>query len=258
MLELFGRFYRLAGQDGPGLSCDENGAKLGPITLVKRNKTNSGLSYAVVDPLGLAAAFKAAFGATEASEINRIEARLNAIAHALNAGNPCLAAIIAVQMRVPEFGPGALKRITALAKLLKAYNPDEPRVPAGNPDGGEWTGDGDSASGQAHLPQTAQAIPFPPPPIPIPGVPNPYNIPNIPFPDLHLPQFFEPTPTNPYPDRPECVEEWAAAREFCKDQMKRGKLKPAPPGFGGPGFGKDFNRCVLGQVSADCGGNPTD
>ena len=31
-----------------------------------------------------------------------------------------------------------LKRVRA----LKAYNPDQPRVPAGNPDGGQWTGDG--------------------------------------------------------------------------------------------------------------------
>ena len=28
--------------------------------------------------------------------------------------------------------------------LLKAgFNPDEPRVPAGNPDGGQWTGEGE-------------------------------------------------------------------------------------------------------------------
>ena len=28
---------------------------------------------------------------------------------------------------------------------LKAYNPNQPRVPAGNPDGGEWTGEGGAA-----------------------------------------------------------------------------------------------------------------
>jgi len=29
-----------------------------------------------------------------------------------------------------------------LRRALKAYNPDQPRVPAGNPDGGQWTSDG--------------------------------------------------------------------------------------------------------------------
>lgn len=42
--------------------------------------------------------------------------------------------------------------------LWKAgYNPDEPRVPAGNPDGGQWTSEGDSAgdsrSGSSKLPR---------------------------------------------------------------------------------------------------------
>jgi hypothetical protein len=31
-------------------------------------------------------------------------------------------------------------KLADLVRLLKAYNPDQPRVPAGNPDGGQWTG----------------------------------------------------------------------------------------------------------------------
>jgi len=39
---------------------------------------------------------------------------------------------------------GWLHRLAVADALVKSgYNPDEPRVPAGNPDGGQWTGDGD-------------------------------------------------------------------------------------------------------------------
>jgi hypothetical protein len=59
-------------------------------------------------------------------------------------------------------------------------------------------------------------------------------------------------PVNPYPDQPECEEEWTHAFRFCRDQQQRGKLKG---GYGG--FGKDFTNCVMGMVSEACGGNPT-
>jgi hypothetical protein len=47
-----------------------------------------------------------------------------------------------------------------LMRALKAnFNPDQPRVPAGNPDGGQWTsldGDAEGASVQSILAQAAQ------------------------------------------------------------------------------------------------------
>jgi hypothetical protein len=45
-------------------------------------------------------------------------------------------------MAAPTGGPVAAKRSAAKGNL----NPDEPRVPAGNPDGGQWTGGGDGES----------------------------------------------------------------------------------------------------------------
>ncbi len=39
-----------------------------------------------------------------------------------------------------------MAKLAAIASLRK-YNPDEPRVPAGNPDGGQWTGDSDDDDG---------------------------------------------------------------------------------------------------------------
>lgn len=36
----------------------------------------------------------------------------------------------------------ALRMQRALVILARKYNPDQPRVPAGNPDGGRWTDTG--------------------------------------------------------------------------------------------------------------------
>lgn len=41
----------------------------------------------------------------------------------------------------------------------KAYNPDQPRVPAGNPDGGQWTSEGSGSTGQDDPRVISDAIP---------------------------------------------------------------------------------------------------
>lgn len=47
---------------------------------------------------------------------------------------------------------GAIKRDLLLQKLVaKAYNPKQPRVSAGNPEGGQWTSDGSPNSGGIRL-----------------------------------------------------------------------------------------------------------
>jgi hypothetical protein len=58
-------------------------------------------------------------------------------------------------------------------------------------------------------------------------------------------------PKNPYPDRPECAAEWAAAERYCTDLIKKKLLG----GDGYRGMGKFFYQCVMGQVSERCGGN---
>jgi hypothetical protein len=59
-------------------------------------------------------------------------------------------------------------------------------------------------------------------------------------------------PKNPFPERSECVEEWAAAVKFCDELVRKGKLGKR----GTRGFGDSYYQCVLGQASEDCGGNP--
>lgn len=40
-----------------------------------------------------------------------------------------------------------LKRLR-FGLVLRAYNPNQPRVPAGQPDAGQWTSEGESGAGQ--------------------------------------------------------------------------------------------------------------
>ncbi len=53
------------------------------------------------------------------------------------------ALIGAVHLRLPELSEATVQRLAALAK----YSPDQPRVPKGNPDGGQWTHEGGATGG---------------------------------------------------------------------------------------------------------------
>src|SRR5260221_5026442 len=136
---------------------------------------------------------------------------------------------------------------------------NQPRIPAGQPGGGQWTTDGGDQSPQSPIVPT-QAIPLPWGPFirPLPGVrpvppgairPLPPDI----IPPLDIPGGVprEGIPQNPYPDRPECVEEWEAAYRYCKNLKDRGLLGEGDY----RGSGKNMWQCMMGQVPEDCGGN---
>jgi len=166
---------------------------------------------------------------------------------------------------VTPLGASAAKAAGVAA--LRKYNPDiegEPRVPAGNAGGGEWTTGGaeDAPSTMAPmgLPRqsispvtTAQlTIPWDLPadiPLEIPGAPT--EITPVPFDFPGAERQRPPLPTNPFPRDPKCAEEWANAYKYCDRMQKEGKFQP---GYAGPG--KDLRSCLLGQVSERCGGNP--
>ena len=48
--------------------------------------------------------------------------------------------------------------VNAIERELRAYDPGQPRVPAGNPDGGQWTSDGGGGDGSV---QVAELLPDP-------------------------------------------------------------------------------------------------
>ena len=150
------------------------------------------------------------------------------------------------------------------APWLRKYNPDvadEPRVPPGNPGGGQWTtggADGTTSAiptqdgAEASPAQVAQAEVLPwgstievePWVPPTEVTPLPFDVPGAERGSL---------PTNPYPNDPDCEQEWAWAQRYCDRMEREGKFQP---GYSGPG--KDMRSCLLGHVSERCGGNPVD
>lgn len=140
------------------------------------------------------------------------------------------------------------ERLEHLAKLLKAnFNPNEPRDWRGR-----WTAQGQSQGDNVNLAQLTISrepweFPWRAPVIP--------KSPTAPIPGPFIGPYVNPReaiPQNPCPDRPEYVEEWAAAMRFCLKMEKEGKFSR-----GGSRFGRSLKECLMGQVSEDCGGNPT-
>ena len=176
--------------------------------------------------------------------------------------------IYGTQGAVPLGGAKATRAVS-----LRKYDPEEPRVPAGNTDGGEWTTGGGTATtarsngsgnGSAPIEQVGPSahpvitgeltIPWGSAadiPAEIQPWPSPTEITPIPFDFPGAERRPPPSlPTNPYPRDPECAEEWAHAYEYCGRMRDEGKFRP---GYSGPG--KDMRSCLLGQVSERCGGN---
>ena len=127
-----------------GVAVDADGATLGPdCALVER--TAAGYRTAGSDPL------------RDMQRILRLDKddpdwlfkQSQRIADALDRGKIALAQMYGLRIPVRDLNGGHLKQLAALAPLAKAgFNPDEPRIPAGEPGGGEWTTGGDANSAE--------------------------------------------------------------------------------------------------------------
>jgi hypothetical protein len=135
----FGTWYRLAPRSQAGLCCDRAGVALGPITLIAPRQGR----YRLRSVKEIAEAFAIAYGPKPPKIFTRWHAGLDRVAKALDQGRDALAAIAAVQTGFPAIVPEVMAKLAlSLSPLAKVFNPDEPRLPAGDPAGGEWTGDG--------------------------------------------------------------------------------------------------------------------
>jgi hypothetical protein len=100
----------------------------------------------------VAQALRLAYGPTPDPVIERRCRGLARVSQLLATGADAMARIYAVLLSFPEIVPDGMVKLSILASLRK-YNPnweDEPRVPAPNPGGGQWTSDGDD--GGEHVP----------------------------------------------------------------------------------------------------------
>jgi hypothetical protein len=204
------RTYSLAPRGDPGLTCDDAGLALGPVVLARKVRHVSGARrYKLLSLDGMVDALRLAYGSISDAVTERRCRGIVRVSQLLESGEDALARIYAVLIGFPEIPQDGMTKLAAVASLRK-YNPDwedEPRIPAGNPDSGQWTTDGEGGSSKS--PSHDDVV-----------------------------------------MSPECAEEWAAARLLCLDYRSRGLLGRYS------GFGRTYQQCVRGQVSAACGGNP--
>ena len=141
------RTYRLAPRGEGGLACDRAGVALGPADLVRVSEDAGRRSYEMPPRMALARILGAAYGPQPESVVLRIHRGLRRAAAAMEAGDLCLAGIEAVLLRLPDLTRRALAEIAELEKSGSWEN--QPRVPAGQSDGGQWTSE--SADGAARV-----------------------------------------------------------------------------------------------------------
>jgi hypothetical protein len=133
------RRLQARGATNRGVCVDADGAMIGPDwSPVER--TSSGYRVA---PRAAASDVQKVLLADQ-NELDWLYEQGRRIADALDRGEIALAQIYGLRIPAGDIDHRQLKRLAALAALRKAgFNPDEPRLPAGEPGGGEWTtGDG--------------------------------------------------------------------------------------------------------------------
>jgi hypothetical protein len=146
--------YRLAPRGGGGLACDKAGVALGAVELVRVGADAAGRRRSEVrPPQGLGWILSAAYGPRPEHVVHRLHRGLSRAAAAIEAGDLCLAGVETVLLSLPDLSPQALAKLAEVAELEKGGTAwqDEPRVPAGQPDGGQWT-TADGAGGVATVP----------------------------------------------------------------------------------------------------------
>jgi len=128
------------GRASRGIAVDAEGAMLGPDCVLVR-RTPAGFRCVAPSEARTiqAAVFNPGYDRDWLFEQSR------RIAHALAAGEIALAQIYGLRISLGDLDDAALQRLAAVARLVKAnFNPDEPRIPAGDPGAGQWTYGGDS------------------------------------------------------------------------------------------------------------------
>jgi rare lipoprotein A len=130
--------FRLAERPGDhdGLYCGPDGLYLDSSPLIMR----IGGSYRVRATDDIAVLIDAAY--SPGADVACLLPGLCLAAEALQQGEIARAMIAALHLRLGEIPKSRLARLARVNAVLKSFNPDQPRVPAGNPDGGQWTGEG--------------------------------------------------------------------------------------------------------------------
>jgi hypothetical protein len=276
-------WFRLsAASNGAGLRCDDTGAFIGAQPIARRVPDEHGCESWQARPIAeLNEALSDAYDLPV--DMSSKVGALTVIVGALNSGNLARAQVAALHLHLPDLprlAKGHLSQedkfklacllcrsgVLDTAAYVQLYPwidrrdvSNQPRLPAGQPGGGQWTADGGDPNSHSPIKPT-QAIPLPWGPFirPMPGVrPMPPGairpLPPDVIPPMDIPGGVprEGIPQNPYPDQPECEEEWQHALKECIKLSNRGQINSKS------GWGSSIGQCMRGMVSQDCGGNPT-
>jgi len=261
----FDRFFRLSERRGDGVFCGMEGVFIAGVPLLEESDGGGGrVEWRVRSRPDLETRLSKSYGV--GVDFGAKMEGAAAIARALTDGDLARAQIATLLLGLPDPPPllksgeaslshsAEFARLLSVSGLLKGdWDPGKhPRWPAGSADatGGQFApADSDEATDEAR----AMVIPAQ---IAIPlDVPEtvPFPLPSEIVPPLTTPILPQNVPQNPYPSRPECVKEWADAEAYCRDLQTRGLLGRGDYRW----MGKTLTQCVMGQVSEDCGGNPT-
>ena len=123
------------GRESRGIVVDADGAMLGPDCVLVR-RTPAG--FRCVVPSEARAIQAAVLGPRHDPDWLFEQSRR--IARALVAGETALAQIYGLRIPVGELDDAAFHKLAAVARLIKAgFDPNEPRIPQGEPGAGQWT-----------------------------------------------------------------------------------------------------------------------
>ncbi len=121
------------GTASTGITVDPDGAMLGPDCVLVR-PTAAG--YRCIGHSEAEALQEFLFA--DGAELGWLFGQCCQIAKALDGGEIALAQIFGLQIPINGLDGASLKQLATTAPFIKAnFNPDEPRIPAGQPGGGE-------------------------------------------------------------------------------------------------------------------------
>ena len=139
--------YRLVPRGDPGLTCDYEGAALGGIPIAWRCEGDDSMSrWQTRSPDEIGDILQRAYGQQRGGVVERFHRGLRRMTNHLEAGDPALAAMEALMLRLPTIDADGMSKLAGLIDLLKGGDAsrNEPRIPAGQPGGGQWTTGGSS------------------------------------------------------------------------------------------------------------------
>jgi hypothetical protein len=129
------------GSTGRGMVVDHGGAMLGPDCVLVQRTAHG---YQCVTRSEVATELEIVFG--NDCRPDWLFDQCCRIAEALNDNQVALAQIYGVHAAPEDLDDQQVAKLAEVAVLAKAnFNPEQPRIPKGEPDGGQWTADGAAA-----------------------------------------------------------------------------------------------------------------